>query len=174
MNSPGKKFKWIIFRILNYIHVVVGFFVVLFAVVGNWPLHFSGIEEVLGFLLAVIAFGIFVANGLSNLYLVEKFYPDQLPPRTTSRFNLTMYVLMIIVSSVLTIAMFAILFQAFDSYDSDITFSIVALVILGSLVVTSIPLWFLQAGLRSTLKRNYYTTFDQFLENDELPGSETE
>lgn len=165
MKSSARSFKWIIFRILNYIQVVVAFFIIIFAVIGNWPLRFSDIEEVLGFLLAVVAFGIFIANGLSNLYLVEKCYPNQLPSRAGSRFNITMYVLMIIVSSLLTIVSFASLFQIFDSYESD-TFSVITLVILGSLVATSIPIWFLQANLRSTLKKNYYTTFDLFLEND--------
>ena len=88
MKSSAKGFKWIMFRILNYIQIVVGFFVIVFAVIGNWPLRFSSIEDVLGFLLAVVAFGIFVANGLSNLYLIEKCFPDQLPSKAATRFNL--------------------------------------------------------------------------------------
>src|SRR5688572_28008411 len=152
MRSSSKSFKWIMFRILNYIQIVVGFFVIVFAVIGNWPLRFSNIEDVLGFLLAVAAFGIFVANGLSNLYLIEKYFPDQLPSKAVSRFNLTMHVLMIIVSSLLTIVLFAGLFQTLESEGSDITFSAIAMVIIGSLVATSIPIWFMQGNLRGTLK----------------------
>lgn len=174
MKSPGKSFKWIFFRIINYIHIVVGLFIIILSIIGNWPLRFAGVAEFLGFLLALLAFGIFLANGLSNLYLIERFFPDQLPPGAASRFNLITYILLIIISSILIILLFAIIFSSVDGSGASDDFPLVAWIFFSLLVVTSIPLWFLQPNLRSTLKKNYYTTFDQFLENDNFPEIENE
>ena len=172
MKSPGKSFKWIFFRIINYIHIIVGLFIIVLSIIGSWPLDFAGVAEFIGFLLALLAFGVFAANGLSNLYLLEKFFPDQLPPKPASRFNLITYILLITISSILTISFIVLFFQNLEGSISEETFPLIAWIFYGSLIATSIPVWFLQPNLRNTLKRNYYTTFDQFLENDEVPEGE--
>lgn len=174
MRSPGKSFKWIFFRIVNYIHIVVGLLIIALSFIGNWPLHFYGVAEFIGFILAMLAFGIFVANGLSNLYLVERFFPDRLPPVATSRFNFVTYILLIIISSILIIFLFALFLSNLETGDPEDRFPLIAWTLFGSLVAASIPLWFLQPNLRRTLKRNYYNTFDQFLENDDAPEVENE
>lgn len=174
MKSPGKSFKWIFFRVINYLHIIAGLLIIVLSIIGNWPLHFTGVAEFIGFLLALLAFGIFAANGLSNLYLLEKFFPDQLPPKAASRFNLITYILLIIISSIMIIFLSAQFFSSLDSAGSSDAFPFIAWIFFGSLAATSISLWFLQPNLRSTLKKNYYTTFDQFLENDSLPGIENE
>ncbi len=166
MNSAAKSFKWIFFRIINYLHIVAGFFTIVLAIIGNWPLRFSDISVFLGFILALLVFCIFIANGLSNLYLLEKHYPDQLPSRTTSRFNLVMYILLIIVSAIMIIILFAGLLERYDSEAAEDAFPLVALWFFGSFGITSIPIWFLQMQLRGTLRRNYYTAFDEFLETE--------
>jgi hypothetical protein len=174
MKSPAKSFKWIFFRVINYLHIVIGLFIIVMSIISNWPLRFVGVAEFFGFLLAMLGFGIFVANGLSNLYLVERFFPDQLPPGSASRFNMLTYILLIIFSSLLIILVFALLFSSLDDAGTENAFPLVAWIFLVSLVSTSIPLWFLQPNLRSTLKKNYYTNFDQFLENDTFPEIENE
>lgn len=166
MKSRAKSIKWIFFRIINYLHIVAGFFVIVLAIIGNWPLRFTDFASFLGFMLALLVFCIFIANGLSNLYLLEKHYPDQLPSRTASRFNLVMYILLIIVSSIMIIILFAGLFSRYDNDNAEDIFPFVALLFFGSFGVISIPIWFLQMQLRSTLKRNYYTAFDEFLETE--------
>lgn len=166
MKSPAKSFKWIFFRIINYLHIVAGFFTIVLAIIGNWPLRFADIAYFLGFILALLLFCVFIANGLSNLYLLEKHYPDQLPSRTASRINLVMYILLIIVSAITIIIFFAGLFSRYDYDDPENGFPLSALVFFGSFGVTSIPIWFLQIQLRRTLKRNYYTAFDEFLETE--------
>jgi hypothetical protein len=166
MKSPAKSFKWIFFRVINYLHIVAGFFVIVVAIIGNWPLRFTDISLFLGFFLALLVFCVFIANGLSNLYLLERHYPDQLPSRVASRFNLVMYILLIIVSSVMIIIFFGGLFSRYNSDDAEDAFPFVALVFFGSFGAASIPVWFLQIQLRRILKRNYYTAFDEFLETE--------
>ena len=166
MKSPAKGFKWIFFRIINYLHIVAGFFTIVLAVIGNWPLQFTDFAVFLGFMLALLVFCVFIANGLSNLYLLEKHYPDQLPSRAASRFNLVMYILLIIVSAIMIITLFAGLFARYDNENAEDLFPLSALLFFGSFGVTSIPIWFLQMQLSRTLKRNYYTAFDEFLETE--------
>lgn len=164
MKSPAKGFKWIFFRIINYLHIVAGFFTIVLAIIGNWPLRFTDFAVFLGFFLALLVFCVFIANGLSNLFLLEKHYPDQLPSRTASRFNMIMYILLIIVSAIMIITLVAGLITRYDNENAEDLFPLSALLFFGSFGVTSIPVWFLQMQLRRTLKRNYYTAFDEFLE----------
>lgn len=163
MNAPAKGFKWIFFRVLNYIQIVVGLFIIVVVNISNWSFDSADIS----YFIAMLAFGVFVANGLSNIYLVERFFPNQMPTLTASRFNLVTYILLIIVSSLTILVTFAMFFSMSESGVTPNDYQYTALWLLISLSATSIPLWFLQIQLRTTLKRNQYAVFDQFLENEE-------
>ena len=165
MKSPAKSFKWIFFRVINYIQIVVAVFIIVLIIIGTLTSGFTGAADVFLFILPMLTFGTFIANGLSNLYLIEKFYPNQLPSKATSRFNMVTYILLIIFSLLLIIATFADFFTT-DIENSDNTFPLLSQVVFGFLGLTSIPIWFLQMQLRATLKRNYYMAFDEFLETD--------
>lgn len=163
MSEGGLATKWKIFRAVNYVQVLAGAGLVITIVVRTSSYSFDNLQGALFFLLFTVGFSIFTANGLSNIYLIERFLPDQLPPRAALRANLVFYILQLILSVLLIIGTIAAFVDVLDrrSYDDAVPFVILSA--FTTLCCTSIPIWFLQVRLRRTLKKNHYNSFDQFL-----------
>ena len=158
MPLTAKNIKWNVFRLVCYLQIAASTgFLIFFLMRRPWPLRFEDLTDLLLTLLFVLVCCTYTANGLSNLYLIERFLPDQLPSKRAFRLNMLLYV-MIIISSAMVILVTFVLYVDEDGKPD------LPLLMITTLSVTSILVWFLQPDLRNTLRRNYYRAFDQFLE----------
>src|SRR5690349_15142069 len=96
MPVSAADIKWKIFRVLCYLQVAAALSIIGFIVITTWAvwsLSSSEWEGTAWIMAAILIFFMLAANGFSNLYLLEKFLPDQHPPRRASRLNLVLYIL---------------------------------------------------------------------------------
>lgn len=164
MTIPALATKWKVFRIVNYLQILGGVSMVVVIIVRTWSYSFDSPDNLFYFLLTTISFSIFAVNSLSNVYLIEKFLPDQLPSRSASRFNLVLYVIQVILCVLLILLTIFAFVETAEKRRLGDAFAIMVLLVLIILSITSSIICFLQPQLRSTIKRNYYSAFDEFLE----------
>jgi hypothetical protein len=155
--------KWKIFRVICYLQIVTCLGFIIIPIVYN---AFSNIGDYFMLGIYILVIGSYLADASSNLYLVEKFLPARVPPKKVLSVNRVLYVLLVTSSAITINGTIAILAYIAGS-DTKVwgsTMNTLLVVMLITLSVTGMAVWYLQPGLRYTLKANHHRTFNQFTE----------
>jgi hypothetical protein len=174
MPVSAADIKWKIFRVICYLQVAAALSILGLMVVLSWPFSFlsslnsEGSAWIMGTFLTFAAIG---ANAFSNLYLLEKFLPDQHPPPAAFKLNLILYVLSII-AICLIVGVILYLRYEFAVYEQSVRLPTFPMGMLTILVVTAIPVWIFQPLLRNKLNKNARLVTDSFLDDEPLLNEE--
>jgi len=161
-------FKWQLFRALNYLYIIadLGILAILADRFTNQS-YYSPVEF-LSLAIVTTGFLILGSNCGINLFILYKYYPDQLPSKAIIKWTITLLVLSIIFAAFLFFVTTALVIEAIDRGFND-TINIkqmIALPLLSIISLTSLPVFLLQVALRKLIRWNYNAGIDQFLEAD--------
>lgn len=158
--------KWKIFRVISYLHIAAAMAILLFLIYATWEIRLNSLNDVLTFSLFILLALIYVANSLINLFLLERYYPDQRPGKTLHIWNWIFYVLFIILLGLsIVVAYFTTMemmrfASQYGRYSMHRQLMLVA--ILWAICLTGIPITIYQPVLRNAILHNYRKTMDSF------------
>jgi hypothetical protein len=158
--------KWKIFRIICYLHIaaVTGFLLLHFLF--NWRVMFSDFWEFIYNLILLSVMAVLLANTLINTWLLDRYYPDRKPGSTLNTWHIILLILFIIIISFCATGLFFLLYDIFtgkELRDQRSARSLMLLILLTVMVLTGIFICYFQIILRKTLRRNYQTGIESFL-----------
>jgi len=161
--------KWKIFRIVNYLMLVL-----VTTIMGFGTFHFikdnqptpAEIFYFIAFALGGIAL---IANHCSNIYLLEKFYPNEELSR-----NHLLVISFILLSACLIIGFLTItyLITFFEAVvyaiktDKILTRPVIAAFLFGMILLLCYYIFWMQVALRKTIQRNHAGFYASFPESN--------
>jgi uncharacterized membrane protein len=146
--------KWKIFRALNYCQFIIAIF--FYGLSLNWFFEngSSGTDYLLVLLLTLI-FMTFILNSFLNLYIIRKFFPDELMPKKIIRFqNITTFFFTLGILALL-IAVIAIASDGLTLKDANRR-TLIFFIFLLFIALSSMIIWLFQLQLESLLRKNNF------------------
>ncbi|MFT3825072.1 MAG: hypothetical protein QM731_14205 [Chitinophagaceae bacterium] len=166
--------KWRIFRVINTLHIVgsCAFFTMI--MYWTYPLRFANAFDILAFLLLTIGLTSLLVNGIFNILLLEKYYPDKYPSGSFLNFSTLLYIMAIltIIALVVLTTWISIEFWSRErsSYYNPLRVrQVMIMALCFTIVLTGIYVISLQLHLRKTIRRNHIAMVEGFLDTENTP-----
>jgi hypothetical protein len=130
--------------------------------------HIPGAEETFYYVLFISGALVLITNFCSNIYLLERYYPDT---RIEKNFLVLIAVMMSLSSLIITFLTLSYFYIFYDAFLSEEALSypnnysrIIVLLFGAALVISYFILW-MQVALKKSIQRNFSSVFHNFLES---------
>jgi hypothetical protein len=160
--------KWKIFRVINYLYIAVTALITIAFIVGRTRgFFYITAFEIFFSVLVLICMLSLIVNSSLNIFLLDRFYPSQVPGQRIKGLYITCLVLNIIFYALLFLIFCYGFYEEFiesKAYDSGNYYGVLALVALALMIGTGMYIIINQVRLRNAIRRNYNEEMDRFLE----------
>lgn len=156
--------KWKIFRFICYLHVAAAVGMLFYFFLQKRGRYFEDSFDTIMSVIYLLCMVILISNALLNTLMLERYYPSRKPGNALNAWHMVLFVLVIIILSFLTFAITMILIDTInDSGRAMNNNQQFFLAIYYMVLLTGVPMCFLQVSLRRTIRRNHQREMDDFL-----------
>jgi DMSO reductase anchor subunit len=164
--------KWKRFRMVTYLHMAITTLLggyLLFRIFESLR-SIRSAEDFLGFTVLVLCPSILLTNGSISLYLLEKYYPAQLPGTRLLRSSKIFGVFAWIVVLLYAVAAGLGIYELLIKYKLTFQQRPEGYMLLAGMLVICLSGFYLlwnQVSLRKAIRRNHEASLNSFLEDDQ-------
>ena len=159
--------KWKIFLVLNFILMVPALFCLCLLVINLFNERYRhSNEEVVFETIAFISLLTITLNGLLNVYLLQRFYPDKLLPVGVRRLNVISLVLNILISiGIMILCIYAATYEFGEIEEDKDTAGRIILAIFCFFWIVQVVVLVIQGRLPIIINRNHRGKMDSLIDS---------
>lgn len=164
--------KWKRFRMITYLHMAIT------ALIGGYVLlrtfeslgSIRSTEDIFGLLVLFLCPSILLANSSISLYLLEKYYPAQLPGtrlyRSSRVFGFFAWIVIVLYGVATGFGLYQLIVRNRYSFQDNMQGYLIFLALIVICLSGFYILWN-QVSLRKAIRRNYEVSLNSFLDDDQ-------